>query len=142
MGGMLTSTQDGVRAREQQARREQDCLQHVMLYLLISKVQRLMVFWFYVLGSIVVWFCVFRRCCGTSPPPHRSWWSLNHIQLCAKLKTRGSWGASWSIKEMREETMAEVLFVSPQPLIKDNSASSGNCVEKRNWEIRQTEKKL
>lgn len=76
---MLTGTQDGVRVGQKQARRAQACPQHIILYVLIPKGQGLMEFGSYVLGSRMVWFCVFRWCCG-SPYDH-SWWSLDHIQL-------------------------------------------------------------
>lgn len=50
-----------------------------ILYVLIPKGQGLMKFGSYVLGSRMVWFCVFRWWCG-SPYDH-SWWRLDHIQL-------------------------------------------------------------
>lgn len=51
---MKTSTRDGVRVGEKQARRGQGCLQHIInVFANFKRSERLMVFWFVFLGSVV-----------------------------------------------------------------------------------------
>lgn len=62
---MLTSTQDGVRVGEKQARRRQGCLRHIINVFANFKRSE-------VNGALV---CVFRQCCRI--PHNPSWWTLN-----------------------------------------------------------------